>query len=332
LLDAGADFVGRVLSDVLGTFARNWPYLLLSILIAAALSVYVGTERMGNWLRRRTSLAVLGAVGLATLTPFCSCGTMAIVLGLLASTAPWAPIVAFMVSSPLTSPAQLVLSGGLFGWPFALTYFLGAAALGLAAGGVTHVVERMGWLKDQARIKPPEPECRCRTTCCSCTSSRQQPTKASIGPGAASKAELPTWPQRLKLKELRSELWTLGRQMLIYFFAFVTVGYALIELVPSSTVSRWLGGDSVLSVVIAALLGIPIYITTDGSLPMIRALMDGGMGPGPAIAFLITGAGTSVGAVGGMLVIARARVVALIVGILVIGAIMLGLLANVILG
>jgi uncharacterized membrane protein YraQ (UPF0718 family) len=38
---------------------------------------------------------------------------------MLAAEAPWAPIVAFMVASPLTSPSELLLSAGLFGWGFA---------------------------------------------------------------------------------------------------------------------------------------------------------------------------------------------------------------------
>jgi len=119
--------------------------------------------------------------------------------------------------------------------------------------------------------------------------------------------------------------------MVLYFFGFAAIGFALIELVPTEFVTRWLGGNSPFAVVLAALLGIPIYITTDGSLPMVAALMKGGMGPGPAIAFLITGSGTSVAAIAGMLVIAKARVVSLIVGILVVGAILLGLIANVLL-
>jgi uncharacterized membrane protein YraQ (UPF0718 family) len=59
--------------------------------------------------------------------------------------------------------------------------------------------------------------------------------------------------------------------------------------------------------------------------------MDGGMGPGPAMAFLVTGAGTSIGAVSGLFVIARTRVVALVVGLLFGGALVLGWLASAIL-
>jgi hypothetical protein len=53
---------------------------------------------------------------------------------MLAAEAPWAPIVAFMVASPLTSPSELLLSAGLFGWGFAPFYFAGATGLGFAAG------------------------------------------------------------------------------------------------------------------------------------------------------------------------------------------------------
>jgi uncharacterized protein len=122
----------RVAVDVWRTVAANWPFLLLSVGAAAALNTYVGTARLSGWLRRRTPVAVAGAVVLATATPFCSCGTTAVALGMIATRAPWAPIVAFMVASPLTSPSELVLSGGLLGWPFAWLFFGGTIVLGLA--------------------------------------------------------------------------------------------------------------------------------------------------------------------------------------------------------
>ena len=67
-----ADLLGRVAGDMAGTLAADWPYLLLSIVAAAAVPVYVGTDRLGAWLSRRRWVAISGAVLLATLTPFCS--------------------------------------------------------------------------------------------------------------------------------------------------------------------------------------------------------------------------------------------------------------------
>src|SRR5665811_2135344 len=149
-----SQLVGDVVADVAGTIANTWPFLAVSIIAAAAVSTYVGTDRVSRLLRGHVVLATFGAVALATLTPFCSCGTMAVLLGMLATQAPWAPLVAFMVSSPLTSPSELILSAGLFGWPFALTFFVGTIELGIAAGAVAAAVERTGWLRDQARVRP----------------------------------------------------------------------------------------------------------------------------------------------------------------------------------
>ena len=89
-----------------------------------------------------------------------------------------------------------------------------------------------------------------------------------------------------------------------------------------------LGGHSPASVALAAALGIPVYITTEASLPMVAALVHGGLGLGPAMAFLVTGAGTSIGAITGAFVIARARVIGLIVALLFAGALILGWLTG----
>jgi hypothetical protein len=60
-------------------------------------------------------------------------------------------------------------------------------------------------------------------------------------------------------------------------------------------------------------------------MPLVRAFMDAGMSQGAALAFLITGSGTSIGALAGALTIARWRVIAIVLGTLVTGAILLGL-------
>jgi uncharacterized membrane protein YraQ (UPF0718 family) len=315
------DLTGRVLSDVIATFAGVWPFLLISVIAAAAVTVYVGTERVSQLLDRRALIATGGAVLVATLTPFCSCGTTAVLLGMLASSAPWAPLVAFMVASPLTSPSELLLSAGLLGWPFAILFFVGTIVLGLAAGGVAAVLDRAGWLKDQARVTKNE-------GCASRSCSVEQPVALGIGPGAASTLELPSRRRRWKLDEFLLELGTVGRKLLIFFLGFTAVGYLVIEAIPTAWITNYLGGDSPLAIPLAALLGIPAYVNTEASLPLVATLIEGGMGNGAALAFLVTGAGTSLGAISGLFIIARKRVVGLVVALLFTGAIVLGWLGQ----
>ena len=317
-----SDVLFRVLEDVVGTFTHTWPFLLISVGAAAVVTTYVGTDRVAKLLSRRVLVATGAAVLLATLTPFCSCGTTAVVLGMMASSAPWAPLVAFMVASPLTSPSELVFSAGLFGWEFALVFFVGTIVLGIAAGLVALGVEKTGWLRGQARLQPAESSCdsNCEVAA---------PVSVGIGPGSASVAEFRTLGARFRLPEFGKELLTIGRRLLLFFLAFTAVGYLVIEVIPTNWLVDYLGGDSPAAVPLAALLGVPTYLNTEASLPLVASLMDGGIGPGPAMAFLVTGAGTSVGAITGLLVIARARVVSLVVSLLFGGALVLGWIAQV---
>jgi uncharacterized membrane protein YraQ (UPF0718 family) len=309
-----------VAAKVATTFAHNWPYLLVGILGAAAVQVYIGTDQVADWLGRHRRGAVAGSVGVAVATPLCSCGTTAVVLSMLASTVPWAPVAAFMVASPLTSPSELVYSAGLFGWPFAMIFFVGSIALGLAGGAVAATLERLGWLHDQARFTrscdPAAP-----TPCVT----RPVPA-ASLGPGAASPMDFPRpWAARWRLPELGRALVAVARRTLPLFFGFAAVGYLVTALVPQAWIAHWLGGSSPLATVVAATLGIPFYLNSDGSLPFVASLMQAGMGAGPAMAFLVTGAGTSLGAISGGLLIARWRILAIVVATLWVGAIVLGL-------
>ena len=144
---------------------HNWPYLALSVVIAALLKLFVNAEKVSAFLNRHRGASVVAATAAAVATPLCSCGTTAVILGMMASRMPWAPIVAFMVASPLTSPEGLVYSAGLFGWPFALAFYLASIVLGLAGGWGTAAVERRGWLANQARLAESAAAPYARPTC-----------------------------------------------------------------------------------------------------------------------------------------------------------------------
>ncbi len=317
---------GYVVEQVVTSLAHNWPFLLVGILTAAGLKVYVGTERLGALLSRRTPVAVGGAVTAAVTTPFCSCGTTAVVLSMLASSVPWAPIVAFMVASPLTSPDELVLSAGLFGWPFALLFFVGSIALGFAGGAVAFVAERAGLLRGQARFLAPEPVAP-EPVGAQPVGPQPVVPAISFGPGAASVAEFR--PDR-RVAFARETL-AIARRMVPLYVGFAAIGYAVIALLPTGWLTTLLGGGSIGAIVLAATVGVPFYLSTEASLPLVASLMAGGMGAGPAMAFLVTGAGTSVAALSGGLLIARWRVLAIVVGVLWVGAIALGLVAGAVL-
>ena len=133
---------------------------------------------------------------------------------------------------------------------------------------------------------------------------------------------------RVTLRLFLTETLAAGRTLLAMFFGFAFIGYFLNGLIPQAWVSAVFGSGNIYSVPLAATLGLPLYINSEASLPLVRALLDGGMSQGAALAFLITGAGTSIGALAGALTIARWRVIALVVGTLWIGSVVVGYVYN----
>ena len=292
-------FVLSLLIDTLlkvwHTLLANWPYLLVSALIAALLTSYMDQDRVAAFLQRYRRAGVVAATAAAVGTPLCSCGTMAVILGMMAGMMPWAPIVAFLVSSPLTSPQELIYSAGLFGWRFAITFFVASIVLGLAGGLLASLIESRGLLANQARLV---------RECCAAATRR---VRAKVGP-----------------RVVLTETVHAGGRLLIMFLVFAFVGYFANALIPAHWVSALFGSGKAYSVPLAATLALPFYVNTEASLPLVRALLDGGMSQGAALAFLITGAGTSFGALAGALTVARWRVVGLVIATLWVGAVYFG--------
>ena len=349
------------------TFTHNWPFLLASIIISVGLKLYIQPDKVSAFIARYRRVGIIGATAAAVTTPFCSCGTTAVILGMIASTIPWAPIVAFMVASPLTSPEELVYSAGLFGWPFAIAFFISSILLGLLGGILAEILESRGWLVNQARFnlqtapvtavsksplhEPVRQPSLALESCCdpsvsiisyqaNAAAAVETPSACSCGSGAAAAREKTETAAARQVKDEKTstaaqakkvtarqwieELYQAGKKLLPMFLGFAFIGYLLNGLIPASWVSAVFGGGNAYSVPLAATLGLPLYINSEGSLPLVRALIDNGMSQGAALAFLITGAGTSFGAVAGALTIARWRVISIVVGTLWAGAIVLG--------
>ncbi len=316
-MDAILTFFLQSVQLTLLSLWHNWPYLLVSILVASALKVFLEPERISAFLRRNRRAGVVAATVAAVATPLCSCGTMAILLGMMTSLMPWAPIIAFMVASPLTSPGELVYSAGLFGWPFAITFFSASIVLGLAGGLAGGFLESRGFFANQSPRAVACPACA------------PEPTTGT-SPACGCSAPTPA-KRRVDWRANFKSVYSNGKQLLLLFLGFAFIGNFLNCLIPSTWITAIFGSGHVYSVPLAATLGLPFYISSEASLPLIRSMLDAGMSQGAAMAFMIAGAGTSIGAIAGALTIARWRVVATVVATLWIGAMGFGYLYNLLL-
>jgi uncharacterized protein len=232
-----------------------------------------------------------------------------VIIPFLTAGVPWALIMAFLISSPLNSPNTFFLIAGALGYPMAIAQITAAISMGVGAGWVTSYLESKGYLRDQVRApKPPNNPLQVISQ-----------ESFSSGSGAGQSRPMNIW------RVFWSSLFKKGTRRLIRQLAiFVVVASAIKILIPTTWISALFGKNQWYSIPFAALLGIPLYVNNASSIPVTRTLVEGGMSPGAALAFLLAGAGTSLPAMSGLLVITRGRVLALYVTLIFLGAVIFG--------
>ena len=85
-------------------------------------------------------------------------------------------------------------------------------------------------------------------------------------------------------------------------------------------------GESFFSVPLAALIDLPLYVSGEGAIPLMKALMDGGAGDGAMMAFMITGPATSAWVIAGISAFMKKRVIGLYIGFVLASGIIIGYL------
>jgi uncharacterized membrane protein YraQ (UPF0718 family) len=137
---------------VITSLIHNWLPLTSAIVAASFMTVYIKPEKIKQILLKRSNLSIPATVTFGALTPFCACGTMAIIIGMLTTALPWGPIMAFLTSSPLMSPDGFILIAGIINIKFATALLTASIIIGMGSGYLTHLIEKTGYLNDQIRF------------------------------------------------------------------------------------------------------------------------------------------------------------------------------------
>ncbi|MCP4428906.1 MAG: hypothetical protein GY803_30855 [Chloroflexi bacterium] len=347
------DFVAII--QFVGTAVwQVWPLFLISIL----LSVLIRTLKLDGVIRRAFDANVGAAILLATLmgafSPFCSCTVVPVIASLLLSGVPLAPIMSFWIASPTMDPEIFTLSVGILGWPLALARLGATLALSLVAGYITLFLTNTSLLRqflpgqrrqaETAVSPPPAPAITPPLTLAAASIPIAGPT-ANIAVSGASltvrsqktdsttnwRRQMAASFQQIEWSELGREVarqsWSLGRWLLLAFLM-----EALITLyVPQAAIAGILGEGNVFAVPLAALIGIPLYLSNFTALPIVSGLLAQGMQPGAAIAFLIAGPVTTIPAMTAVYGIVQKRVFVLYFSFGLFGAMVMGVVANILL-
>jgi uncharacterized membrane protein YraQ (UPF0718 family) len=162
-----AELLTKTLAAVGLSLQHNGKILAFAILLAVILKTYVNSDKLSRLLFKRKRISIFASVAFGAFTPLCACGTMAVIIGMLTTTFPWGPIMAFLTSSPLMSPDGFVLISGVIGIRFAVALTIASLVIGISSGFITNVIEkRTKILVGQSRFADKEkaPSCGCGAT------------------------------------------------------------------------------------------------------------------------------------------------------------------------
>lgn len=262
--------------------------------LVGLLQAYIPEERIRSVLagRRQGVGNVIGA-GFGALTPFCSCSTIPILLGLLDIGVPFGVCMSFLLASPLLNPVILALLVALVGIVptavYAALTFTAAVVLGALLGRFGYA----RYVKDVMVEGRPEP--------CGCNSSHGTRIHAAF-----------------------SFAVSLFRQVFPYLLLGAGIGAFIYGFIPGDLIVSLAGPDNPLAIPVAAVIGIPMYIRAETLIPVSAVLLEKGMGIGAVMALIIGGAGASIPEVTLLAAIFERRLLAAFVAAILGAAVLAG--------
>lgn len=274
--------------------------LLLFIVVSFIVSLIqqvVSEEKIKKLLSKPNKAVnyILGMI-FGAVTPFCSCSTIPILAGLLNSKVPFGPAMSFLIVSPLMNPLMIFMLWALLGWKVAIVYFVVLAIFSILTG---LVFSKMNLAESYKGVNVK-------------------------GDGFfANKTGS-------RFKQALNDALAFLYPMLPYLFIGVFIGAFIYGFIPEEFITKYASGDGFISVFIASVIGIPMYIRPETMLPIAEALVSKGMSLGTVVALIIGGAGASIPEVVLLSKLFKKKfVVSFVIAILVV-AIATGLIVNII--
>ena len=294
--------------STLSALIRISPFVILSVVVAAYLKASGADQIVASTFQGKPIKAIAVASIFGALSPFCSCGVIPLVAGLLAAGVPIAPVLAFCIASPIMDPEMFILTTAELGVEFAFIKTLSAVAMGLLAGCSALLLSNAGYLSDALKdIAKPS----CSTSC-----SREDKTVILYKFWQSSKGRQTFINETLSIGIFLTRWLT---------FAFLLESLLLVY-VPSDLIVNWLGSENIYSLPLAVILGIPTYLNGYAAIPLISGLIELGMSPAVGLTFMLAGSVTSIPAAIAIYSLAKARLVTLYLIIAAVGSMASGYL------
>lgn len=296
---------GSALEGAIAFFAYDAPkVLMLLALVVFAMGVlrsFFSAERTRALLAgKREGLGNVAAAGLGIFTPFCSCSAVPLFIGFVSAGIPLGVTFSFLIAAPMINEVALGLLFALVGWQVALAYLGFGLGIAIVAGWIIGRLHLEPWLQGWVR---------------------------EVRAGALDlPAERISVTDRLQagvdaVRDIVDKVW-------LWVIAGIAVGAWIHGYAPEDLLAAIMGRDAWWSVPLAVIIGIPMYSSAAGIIPVAEALIAKGAALGTVLAFVMSVIALSLPEMIILRKVLTTKLIAVFVAVVGLGILAVGFLFN----
>lgn len=307
LLGLGLSSLGLDVTGRLGGSIRFFIYdvlkitILLCVLIFAIsyIQSYFPPERSKRILGRFHGIwANIIAALLGTVTPFCSCSSIPLFIGFTSAGLPLGVTFSFLISSPMVDLGSLVLLMSIFGGKVAVLYVLLGLVIAVIGGTV---IEKLHMEKH---------------------------VESFVLTAGSVDIESPVLTVRERLTYAKEQMLGTFKKVFPYILVGVGIGAVIHNWIPEDLIAAILGSNNPFGVILATIVGIPMYADIFGTIPIAEALLAKGAQLGTVLSFMMAVTTLSLPSLIMLRKAVKPKLLALFIGICAAGIIVVGYLFN----
>lgn len=273
--------------------------LCLLIFMISYIQSYFPPERSKKILGKFKGIwANMVSALLGTVTPFCSCSSIPLFMGFTSAGLPLGVTFSFLISSPMVDLGSLVLLMSIFGWKVAVAYVVIGLLLAILGGTLIEKLHMEKYVEDYIK----------------------NAAKIDI--------DAPDLSINERITYAKEQVSSTFKKVFPYILIGVGIGAIIHNWIPEDIVISILGSNNPFGVIIATLVGIPMYADIFGTIPIAEALLVKGAQLGTVLAFMMAVTTLSLPSMIMLKKAIKPRLLGLFIAICTIGIILIGYLFN----
>lgn len=307
LIGTGLSSLGLDLSSRFGGSMQFFLYDVIKITILLCFLIFV-ISYIQSYFPPERSKKILGrfhGVGanivsalLGTVTPFCSCSSIPLFIGFTSAGLPLGVTFSFLISSPMVDLGSLVLLMSIFGTKVAVIYVIVGLVIAVVGGTI---IEKLHMEKH---------------------------VESFILTAGSVDIESPDLTRKDRITFAKEQVFNTFKKVFPYILAGVGIGALIHNWIPEHWVEATLGSNNPFGVILATLVGIPIYADIFGTIPIAEALLSKGAQLGTILAFMMAVTTLSLPSMIMLKKAVKPKLLALFIGICSVGIVIVGYFFN----